>query len=142
MKYLFQLWAHMEVTDMAIETYCTQMSKSRRVKVVNKKQRMAGHEGHFEKLCELGSRQFGLSSQIERGRSAQRGASAPGNSSFGRSLEFRYRIVRGHSPLPCIRSAAALNTTWNFRAHLLPAEMVTASLIREREKGDKTFATI
>ena len=24
-KYLFQLWAHMEVTDMAIETYCTQM---------------------------------------------------------------------------------------------------------------------
>jgi hypothetical protein len=54
-KYLFQRWAHMEVTDMAIETYCTQMSKSRRVKVVNKKQRnrmMAGHDGHFEKLRE------------------------------------------------------------------------------------------
>ena len=54
-KYLFQLWAHMEVTDMSIETYCSKMSKSRRVKVVNKmkKNRMlAGHDGHFEKLCE------------------------------------------------------------------------------------------
>ena len=49
---------------------------------------------------------------------------------------------RGHSPLPCISSAAALNKNWNFPAHLLPAEMVTASLSREREKGDKTFATI
>jgi hypothetical protein len=54
-KYLFQRWAHMEVTDMSIETYCSKMSKSRRVKVVNKmkKNRMlAGHDGHFEKLCE------------------------------------------------------------------------------------------
>jgi hypothetical protein len=55
-KYLFQLWAHMEVTDMAIETYCTQMSMSRRVKVVNKKQRnqmLAGHEGTLRSSASL-----------------------------------------------------------------------------------------
>jgi len=55
-KYLFQLWAHMEVTDMAIETYCTQMSKSRHVKVVNKKQRnqmLAGHEGTLRSSVSL-----------------------------------------------------------------------------------------
>ena len=87
------------------------------------------------------SRQFGAE-QSDRERSAQRGASAPEKSSFGRLLEFRYCIDRGHSPLPCISSAAALNKNWTFPAHLLPAEMVTASLSREREKGDKTFATI
>jgi hypothetical protein len=53
----------------------------------------------------------------------------PEKSSFGRSLEFRYCIDRGHSPLPCISFTTLNAQNWTF-----PAEMITAALVLEREK--------